>query len=1119
MSYTNAIAGTATYTLTSQNGTIVSTLTNAAGIFNASNLCPEVYLLTITQGGNTSTIPLNISAAGFNPGTATSLQLCTTIGMTNLNNNVTGLAAGGTWTRPSGTTFSGIVNPAVDAAGLYIYTVPQGGCDVTTGVLVNLIQNANPGQTTTYLICENYVPFQMLTFMAGSPDAGGQWFAPGGIPMDGVFDPATMNTTLFTYMIDNVPGCNPVFATMFVVENTIPNAGVDTELLVCSGGTTFNMNNYLGGNPTAGGTWYNSLNQVVGSTFDPATQPAGVYRYNIDAATPCVDQNSNLTITFTNNNPSGTDASIQLCQNASAFDMTTELSGSPMMGGNWTNSSGQAVSNIFNPATQTGGVFNYSFLSVGCTPNSAQLTITVENLPSAGLDNSITLCNTQSNLNLNSLLSAGSTSGGQWLNASGTIINPSLTLPVGNNQLTFSYNVSGVTCPNDAANFTVNTQLAPTAPSNQNLSFCINDDPVQLNSYYPGLPNIQFETSGGAAVNNLFDPVGVGNFTYYAINPSGNTCPDAQANLIIQVEQPAFQSGSVDIDVCESQQTFDLNTSQQGIIFPNGAWTNSNGDVISNLVNLNFIGQSEFLFTSSGSNSCAVSTLEVTLNVFDYLEAGSNTSIILCNDADPADLSLLSGNPNSGGTWLYNNQPVVSTIFNPATNSPGSYIYQIAANGPCPASNSQLNIEIQNGLQFSTGPDVTVCNDEPSVQIGQQNPLITQYNWQPAQNLNNTSLASPTFTLPTTGNNYIVYSYSVMATDGICTAVDTVNITVYPHPEIPLAANYTICEGENLMWQLAVGNSYTWSPNNIFSDPTSPIQQITPTGDLTISVEAENIWGCFTNAQLEVIVNPLPIIDFDDLSISGCPPLEISYALNSTGSNVNTLTWIIPDEYLFNGDTMITTLNQSGLYDLQIIAISNEGCSSELLFEDLMEVYPKPNSLFYSEPIKITTIDPNAKFINQSEGAVSYEWTFDQWGTSTEENPIFEFPADEPRNLEICLEATNDQGCIDTYCRYLELENEYILFAPNSFTPDNDGVNDYFLPIIQGFDESTYTLRIYDRWGNLIFVTNRSDVPWTGNVNGGDYYAQADTYVWRIDVKDLEIADFQSFGGHITIIR
>ena len=76
------------------------------------------------------------------------------------------------------------------------------------------------------------------------------------------------------------------------------------------------------------------------------------------------------------------------------------------------------------------------------------------------------------------------------------------------------------------------------------------------------------------------------------------------------------------------------------------------------------------------------------------------------------------------------------------------------------------------------------------------------------------------------------------------------------------------------------------------------------------------------------------------------------------------------------------------------------------------------------------------------------------------------------------------------------------VFVPNSFTPDADGTNDVFAPIIAGLTNNyRYSLRIYDRWGDVIFETNDPNEVWTGNVHGGGYYAQADAYVYEITLQ------------------
>ena len=80
--------------------------------------------------------------------------------------------------------------------------------------------------------------------------------------MDGFFHPAVMTSQMFTYLIDNVPGCATAYTTMFIQENSTPNPGLATSILACSNGVPFNLFAQLDGNPTAGGVWTNPNNQL-----------------------------------------------------------------------------------------------------------------------------------------------------------------------------------------------------------------------------------------------------------------------------------------------------------------------------------------------------------------------------------------------------------------------------------------------------------------------------------------------------------------------------------------------------------------------------------------------------------------------------------------------------------------------------------------------------------------------------------------------------------------------------------------------------------------------------------------------------------------------------------------
>jgi len=109
-------------------------------------------------------------------------------------------------------------------------------------------------------------------------------------------------------------------------------------------------------------------------------------------------------------------------------------------------------------------------------------------------------------------------------------------------------------------------------------------------------------------------------------------------------------------------------------------------------------------------------------------------------------------------------------------------------------------------------------------------------------------------------------------------------------------------------------------------------------------------------------------------------------------------------------------------------------------------------------------------------------------------------------------------GCQDDVCKDLWIQGEFQIFVPNAFTPDQNGLNDFFLPQMRGFDENEYELKIFDRWGDLLFLTRNHQDPWIGNIHNGDYYVQNDVYLWIITVRDLQGVRHER-KGHVTLLR
>jgi len=118
----------------------------------------------------------------------------------------------------------------------------------------------------------------------------------------------------------------------------------------------------------------------------------------------------------------------------------------------------------------------------------------------------------------------------------------------------------------------------------------------------------------------------------------------------------------------------------------------------------------------------------------------------------------------------------------------------------------------------------------------------------------------------------------------------------------------------------------------------------------------------------------------------------------------------------------------------------------------------------------------------------------------------------------IVLSVTNAQGCISTTIEYIQILDEYILFAPNVFTPNGNALNEYFRPIGVGIDPDNYELMIFDRWGDLIYKTTDYELGWDGRANNGKREAQSDVYIWLVNTVDPALKKHQ-YIGHVTLVK
>ena len=311
--YNSLLVGVVDYQWFDQFGTLVFSETNETGTSQANNLCPGIYNVQATNQIENDFVWFNIDIPQASPGDFTELTKCDSENIFNLFDELNGTpTAGGTWQAPDLTPIVPNIDPGTAANGLYIYTIDLNGCELKTGLLLNINQNADPGLSETYLICDNYEPFDLDEQLDGA-DLGGTWFDPNQQQFSGLYDPAIDEPGSYVYRIDTVPFCPAVFASLTILQNTLPNAGIDTDLFVCPGAVQVDLITELEGNPDLNGQWFDTNNQQFDGVFDPSSMPEGSYRYRILAAVPCPNQDAHLTLTFANGISSGTASPIDIC--------------------------------------------------------------------------------------------------------------------------------------------------------------------------------------------------------------------------------------------------------------------------------------------------------------------------------------------------------------------------------------------------------------------------------------------------------------------------------------------------------------------------------------------------------------------------------------------------------------------------------------------------------------------------------------------------------------------------------------------------------------------------------------------------------------------------------------
>ncbi len=377
----------------------------------------------------------------------------------------------------------------------------------------------------------------------------------------------------------------------------------------------------------------------------------------------------------------------------------------------------------------------------------------------------------------------------------------------------------------------------------------------------------------------------------------------------------------------------------------------------------------------------------------------------------------------------------------------------------------------------------------------------------------------------------VATTYHVFATDanGCVTATIPVVVDYFPPLNVQAFSDQAICFGDaaNIDALAAGGNggpyTYTWD-NGLGNGQAFTVN---PTSTTTYTVTAAD--NCETpdvTDQVTITVNPLPVVSFLGDKLEGCMPVTTNFTNTTDAQYIdNSCIWDFGDGAPLENDCVgpIHTFNEPGCYDVSLMVTSPEGCINDTVVPNYVCVYDYPVADFAFGPQPTTVLAPDIAFTDLSSEPVygiitDYDWTFSNLGVDSVQHPVFSFPSADAGVYDVCLTVTSNYGCPDQVCKPVKIEGEMLIYVPNAFTPNGDGVNDVFSA--QGFrleNSEEFTLYIFDRWGNLIFETDNPLYAWDGTRYGRE--VMQDVYVWRIIIRDPYKGKKHDLKGHVTVLR
>jgi hypothetical protein len=439
------------------------------------------------------------------------------------------------------------------------------------------------------------------------------------------------------------------------------------------------------------------------------------------------------------------------------------------------------------------------------------------------------------------------------------------------------------------------------------------------------------------------------------------------------------------------------------------------------------------------------------------------------------------------------------SVFSHRYLNSGNYIIQIRTQ-----NENQCSANADTSFSLFASPDASFTLNSDT-QCLKQN-LFTAQNFNSGSHLWNfgfSDTAIPVHRYSSSGAKQVTH---ILTDSNSCKDTAVVNAFVHESPQVNFTLNDTVFCSNTLALVLQATSLYSQISNlshtikwgdgntNTFIGNQSLSHSYSTTGNYKIELEATSLNTCSDSHNQEINLLPLPEVK---LTAEGlCLGDSTFITANALGGAIITShQWFIDNTIQAqNGKQLSTLFNAAKDYNILINIEDAKACKNSDTLN--ITIHEKPKADFYYVHFEQSNNGVKFLFKNTSTNSNSWIWDFENGDSSKRKDVEYLFL--DTGNYKVKLIASNNGVCKDTIELTLPVYYKLEFFFPNVFSPDGNDLNESFgLSPSQMNLVKNFKMRIYNRWGEMLFSTENPKTVWTGK------HLQQGVYIYKIEIRDI----------------